>query len=109
MMNTDIPSYLIFRIIVWKWCVRSCFLQKNGGQQRSSAAIFPQKAAPHTSLSHYNTKYQISRNSRILNQISFHIYISLLFSHVQYRSITFSLPYRFDLVAPSGKIWFCLP
>ena len=24
--NMAIPSYLIFRIIVWKWCVRSCFL-----------------------------------------------------------------------------------
>ena len=61
-----IPSYLIFRIIVWKWYVRSCFLRKNGGQRRPSAAIFPQKAAPHTtSLSHYNTKYQITRNSCI--------------------------------------------
>ena len=29
-------------------------------------AILPQKAAPQTSLSHYNTKYQITRNSRII-------------------------------------------
>ena len=58
--NTAIPSYLIFRIIVW-----SCLLRKNGGRRPSLAAIFPHKAAPHTSLSHYNAKYQITRNSRI--------------------------------------------
>ena len=39
-------------------------LRKNGGQWPSLAAIFPQKAAPHTSLSHYNAKYQITRNSQ---------------------------------------------
>ena len=64
-INTAIPSYLIFCIIVWKWCVRSCFLWKNGSRWPSLAAIFPQKATPHTSLSHYNAKYQITRNSRI--------------------------------------------
>ena len=62
-----IPSYLIFRIIVWKWCVQSCILRKNGSQQSPTKAIFPQKEAPHTSLSHYNAKYQITRNSRILS------------------------------------------
>ena len=35
-INTAIPSYLIFRIVVWKWCVRSCFLRKNGRQRRPS-------------------------------------------------------------------------
>ena len=51
--------------------VRSCFLRKNGRQRRPSAAIFPQKAAPHTSLSHYtcNAKYQITRNSRIIELV----------------------------------------
>ena len=39
----------------------------SGGQRRPSAAILPQKAAPHISLSHYNAKYQITRNSRIVN------------------------------------------
>ena len=63
--NMAIPSYLIFRIIVWKWCVRSCFLRKNVRQRRPSEDIFPQKAAPPTSLSHYNAKYQITRNRRI--------------------------------------------
>ena len=63
--NTAIPSYLIFHIIVWKWCERSCFLRKNCHQRRPSTAIFPQRAAPHTSLWHYNVKYQITRNSRI--------------------------------------------
>ena len=70
--DTAIPSYLIFRIIVWKWCVRSCFLRKNGGRWPSLAAIFPQKSAPHTSLSHYNAKYQITRNSRIKWALSNH-------------------------------------
>ena len=42
---------------------------KNGRQRRPSAAIFPQKAAPHTSLSHYNAKYQITRNSRIPDKL----------------------------------------
>ena len=31
--------------------------------------FFPHKAAPHTSLSHYNAKYQITRNSRITKKI----------------------------------------
>ena len=72
-------------IIVWKWCVRSCFLQKNGRRWPSLVAIFPQKAVPHTSLSHYNVKYQITRNSRIedcLSQPNFSCKCSNIFSVV---------------------------
>ena len=58
-------SDISYYIIVWKWCLLSCFLLKNGGRWPSLAAIFPQKAAPHTSLPHYNAKYQITQNSRI--------------------------------------------
>ena len=43
--NTAIPSYPIFRIIVWKWCVWSCFLRKNG-RRWPSLAIFPQSNYP---------------------------------------------------------------
>ena len=65
--------------------MRSCFLRKNGGQRRPSAAIFPQIAAPQTSLSHYNTKYQITRNSRITwihwtKMVTFVLWISALWA-----------------------------
>ena len=43
----------------------AAFLWADGRQRRPSVAICPQKAAMHTSLSHYNAKYQITRHSRI--------------------------------------------
>ena len=107
--NTAIPSYLIFRIIVWKWCAWSCFLWKNGGQWRPSAAIFPQKAAPHTSLSHYNTKYQITRNSRI-NEVKWRwsekvffgrifVIISHIFPYLLILSIIYEWAHLFGIIS----------
>ena len=52
-------------------CVRFLvivFAGTNGRRWPSLAAIFPQKVAPHTSLSHYLPKYQITRNSRIASE-----------------------------------------
>ena len=42
-------------------CAELLFVGKMAANEGHWPPFFPQKAAPHTSLSHYNTKYQITR------------------------------------------------
>ena len=69
--------------------------------------FFPQKAAPHTSLSHYNTKYQITRNSRIMKYTYMYslYYNSTWTINISSHNVKFSAQENVYLL---GHIWFLL-
>ena len=79
-----------------------------GVKWRPTKVILPQKTAPHTSLSHYNTTYQITRNSRIvlsnLHCITTHILQNLEIA--SYVMVYHHGVYSKALLRPPLLIWF---